>query len=376
MALLFNEEQRLLQETAQDYFQNHYSTKTLRQMRESKDELCYVPELWNQMVEMGWTGILASEDQGGLGFGFKGVGAVLEPAGKTLAGSPFLATVVLGGSALQLGGSDAQRSQWLPKLISGETRFALAVDETPRHDPNACQTTAKQNDQGYALSGSKLFVMDGACADQLIVSAKIDAADAGPTLFLVDATAPGVTRHRLAMIDTRNAARIVLANVQVKEDAILGKPGEGNELLEQILDRGRVALCAEMLGIAQWLFDTTIDYLKQRVQFDVPIGSFQALQHRAAKMFVQMQLARSTVLAALAIVDENPAFLPYYASAAKAKMAETLELVSSEAVQMHGGIGVTDELDVGLYLKRGRVCVAAFGDVTFHRDRIARLSGL
>lgn len=373
MPLLFNEEQRLLLETAQDYFQNNFSTKALRQLRDNHDELCYVPELWQQMVEMGWTGILASEEEGGLGFGFKGVGAVLEPAGKTLAGSPFLATVVLGGSALQLGGSEAQRAHWLPKLIAGEVRFALAVDETPRHDPKVCNTTAKKNDHGYVLDGEKFFVMDGACADQLIVSANCEA---GSILLLVDAKAAGVERHRLSMIDTRNAARIVFKNVQVAADAVLGQPGNGNELLDQILDRGRVALCAEMLGIAQWLFDTTIAYLKQRVQFDVLIGSFQALQHRAAKMFVQMQLARSTVLAALACVDENPAFLPYYASAAKAKMAETLELVSSEAVQMHGGIGVTDELDVGLYLKRGRVCVAALGDVSFHRDRVAGMSGL
>ncbi len=373
MGLLFNEEQRLLQETAQDYFQNNFSTKTLRQMRESKDALCYAPELWQQMIEMGWTGILASEDQGGLGFGFQGVGAVLEPAGKTLAGSPFLGTVVLGGTALQLGGSEAQRNHWLPKLIAGEARFALAVDEGPRHDPKACATTATKNDKGYVLNGTKQFVMDGDCADQLIVSARTDK---GQTLFLVDAKAAGITRHRLSMIDTRNAARIVFSNVQVAEDAVLGTVNEGLDLLEQILDRGRVALCAEMLGIAQWLFDTTVDYLKQRVQFDVLIGSFQALQHRAAKMFVQMQLARSTVLAALSIVDENPAFLPFYASAAKAKMGEVLELVSSEAVQMHGGIGVTDELDVGLYLKRGRVCVAALGDITYHRDRVAGIVGL
>lgn len=373
MGLLFNEEQRLLQETAQDYFQNHFSTKTLREMRENRDALCYVPELWQQMIEMGWTGILASEEEGGLGFGFQGVGAVLEPAGKTLAGSPFMATVVLGGSALQLGGTDAQRSQWLPRLIGGEVRFALAIDEGPRHDPRNCATTATKNETGYALNGVKHFVMDGGCADQLIVSARTEN---GQTLFLVDAQAQGITRHRLSMIDTRNAARIVLENVQVKADAVLGNVDGGSDLLDQILDRGRVALCAEMLGIAQWLFDTTIEYLKQRVQFDVPIGSFQALQHRAAKMFVQMQLARSTVLAALSIVDENPAFLPFYASAAKAKMSEVLELVSSEAVQMHGGIGVTDELDVGLYLKRGRVCVAALGDAAFHRERVAGIMGL
>ncbi|SMB25068.1 Acyl-CoA dehydrogenase domain-containing protein [Sterolibacterium denitrificans] len=373
MGLLFNEEQRLLQETAQDYFQNHFSTKTLREMREGRDALGYVPKLWQQMAEMGWTGILASEDQGGLGFGFQGVGAVLEPAGKTLAGSPFLATVVLGGSALQLGGNEAQRNHWLPKLIAGEVRFALAIDEGPRHDPKVCQTTATKNEKGYILNGSKQFVMDGGCADQLIVSADTGK---GQTLFLVDAQAQGISRHPLTMIDTRNAARIVLDNVQVDADAVLGSQDEGLELLDQILDRGRIALCAEMLGIAQWLFDTTIDYLKQRVQFDVLIGSFQALQHRAAKMFVQMQLARSSVLAALSIVDENPAFLPFYASAAKAKMGEVLELVSSEAVQMHGGIGVTDELDVGLYLKRGRVCVAALGDVTFHRDRVAGILGI
>ncbi|MBV2233991.1 MAG: acyl-CoA dehydrogenase, partial [Sterolibacterium sp.] len=277
------------------------------------------------------------------------------------------------GSALALGGSEAQRGQWLPKLIAGEVRFALAIDEGPRHDPKHCHTTASKNDQGYVLNGTKQFVMDGACADQLIVSAKTDK---GQTLFLVDAQAAGISRHRLSMIDTRNAARIVFDHVQVTDDAVLGSVDEGAELLDQILDRGRIALCAEMLGIAQWLFDTTVEYLKQRVQFDVPIGSFQALQHRAAKMFVQMQLARSTVLAALAIVDENPAFLPFYASAAKAKMGEVLELVSSEAVQMHGGIGVTEELDVGLYLKRGRVCVAALGDTSFHRDRVAGIMGL
>ena len=373
MGLLFNEEQRLLQETAQDYFKNNASTQTLRKMREDKDELCYQPELWQQMVDMGWTGILASEEQGGLGFGFQGVGAVLEPAGQTLAGSPFMATVVLGGSALALGGSAEQQSLWLPKLIAGEVRFALAIDEGPRHDPKTCNTTATKNDQGYVLNGTKQFVMDGACADQLIVSAKTEK---GQTLFLLDAQAAGLSRHRLSMIDTRNAARIVFENVQVAADAVLGSVDNGAELLDQILDRGRIALCAEMLGIAQWLFDTTVEYLKQRVQFDVPIGSFQALQHRAAKMFVQMQLARSTVLAALAIVDENPAFLPFYASAAKAKMNEVLELVSSEAVQMHGGIGVTEELDVGLYLKRGRVCVAALGDTSFHRDRVAGIMGL
>lgn len=373
MGLLFNEEQRLLQETAQDYFKNNASTQTLRKMREEKDALCYQPELWQQMVEMGWTGILASEEQGGLGFGFQGVGAVLEPAGQTLAGSPFMATVVLGGSALALGGTAEQQNLWLPRLIAGEVRFALAIDEAPRHDPKTCHTTAARNEQGYVLNGTKQFVMDGACADQLIVSAQTEK---GQTLFLVDAKAAGVSRHRLSMIDTRNAARVVFENVQVAADAVLGSVDGGAELLDQILDRGRIALCAEMLGIAQWLFDTTIDYLKQRVQFDVPIGSFQALQHRAAKMFVQMQLARSTVLAALSIVDENPAFLPFYASAAKAKMSEVLELVSSEAVQMHGGIGVTEELDVGLYLKRGRVCVAALGDVGFHRDRVAGIMGL
>ena len=376
--MLFDSEQQLLADTARDFFAQRAPPAALRKLRDSKGELGYVPELWRQMVDLGWSAIVFPEAHGGLDFGYKGLGAVFEQAGRNLSATPLFGTVALGGSAVMLGGSEAQQAQWLPGIIAGQSLFALALDERPRHDPLAVATSAVASGDGFILEGTKSFVLDGGIADQLVVVARsggsVGSAE-GLSLFLVDARADGVTRQPRNLVDSRNMAAISFDKVRVSSAALLGRAGQGAALLDAVLDRARVCLSAEMLGAAGWLFDTTVAYLKERIQFDVPIGSFQALQHRASLMHVALEMSRSAVLAALAAIDENSKELPVLASLAKAKVSETLELVSNEAVQMHGGIGMTDELDVGLYLKRARVQQQLLGDASFHRDRYASLLG-
>jgi alkylation response protein AidB-like acyl-CoA dehydrogenase len=376
--MLFDSEQQLLADTARDFFAQHAPPAALRKLRDTRDELGYEPEVWRRMVDLGWSAIIFPEAHGGLDFGYKGLGAVFEQAGRCLAATPLFGTVALGGSAVMLGGSEQQKAQWLPGIIAGESLFALAVDEKSRHDPLAVATSAVASADGFIFNGTKSFVVDGGIADQLVVVARSAGSPGvveGLSLFVVDAKAAGVTRRERNLVDSRNMAAISFDQVRVPAASLLGQAGQGGELLDAVLDRARVCLSAEMLGAAGWLFDTTVAYLKERIQFDVPIGSFQALQHRAAQMHVALEMSRSAVLAALAAIDENSPQLPVLASLAKAKVSETLELVSNEAVQMHGGIGMTDELDVGLYLKRARVQQQLLGDASFHRDRYASLLG-
>lgn len=378
MGMLFDSEQEMLAETARGFFEEHAPVAALRKLRDSQDPLGYQPEVWQQMVELGWTAIVFPEAYGGLEFGYKGLGAVFEQAGRTLAATPLFGTVALGGSAVLLGGTEEQKSEWLPKIIAGEALFTLAVDEKPRHDPKAIALTAQASGGNYVLNGEKHYVVDGTIADQLVVVARTagQPGDAeGLTLFLVDAKAAGVERLRRTLVDSRNIASIRFNNVTVPASAVIGAVGQGAALLDSVLDRARILQTAEMLGAAAWLFETTIAYLKEREQFDVLIGTFQALQHRAAQMYIALEMSRSAVLAALAAIDENPQQVPLLASLAKAKVADTIELISNEAVQMHGGIGMTDELDVGLYLKRARVSQQLLGDASFHRDRYATLRG-
>jgi alkylation response protein AidB-like acyl-CoA dehydrogenase len=379
MELVFNEEQQQLADTARDFLAANCAISALRKLRADKDAPGFEPAVWQQMVELGWTGIPFPESLGGLNFGYRGLGVVFEQMGKTLAASPLLATVVLGGSALMLGGSAAQQGDRVPAIIAGKRRFALAVDEGPRHHPAATALAARRDGDGYVLNGDKVFVVDGHGADCLVVAARTGGhvgETAGLSLFLVDGVSSGLTIERNWMLDSRNAARVRFRDVRVADAALLGRAGEAWEMLDEILDRGRACLAAEMLGIGQWLFDTTIQYLKERIQFDVPIGSFQALQHRAAQMYAELELARSAVMAGLAALDEAPEKRRQLVSLAKWKMGTVLERISGEAVQLHGGIGVTDELDVGLYLKRGRVARHTFGDNDFHADRYGRLISL
>lgn len=378
MALVLNEEQRLLRDTARDFLAERAPVAALRRLRDNRDPLGYDPALWRAMCELGWAGITLPEEYGGLDFGFAGLGVVLEETGRTLAASPLFATVVLGASAILLGGSEAQKTALLPPLAAGELSLALALEESHHHRPWQIATTLTPEGDGYRLDGRKCFVLDGHSADQLLVVARGSGerdGTGGLSLVLVPREAPGVSCQRTIMADSRNAANLAFEGVAVPADALVGEPGGAWPLLEQVLDRGRVAMAAEMLGLAREAFERTVAYLKERVQFGAPIGSFQALQHRASQMQADIELCHSVVLQALSSVDDNPDQLPLLASLAKAKLNELGKLVTNEAVQMHGGIGVTDELEIGFFLKRARVAMQILGDTGFHRDRYASLCG-
>jgi alkylation response protein AidB-like acyl-CoA dehydrogenase len=327
---------------------------------------------------MGWTGVIIPEEYGGSDFGYLSLGLILEETGRTLTASPLLATAAAAASAILLGGTSRQKETWLPKIAAGELVATLAVDEGPHHAPHRIALAAKRDGDGYKLTGTKTFVLEGMAADLFVVSARTSGAEndkEGVTLFLVESGAKGVSRKALKLADSRGAAILTFDGIVVSSDNMLGEEGKGWELLEKTLDRARAALTAEMLGAAVQAFETTLDYLKTRVQFGQVIGAFQALQHRAAKMFTDLELARSCVEAALTAIDNDSPETPELVSLAKAKMGDTLHLVSNEMVQMHGGIGMTDAHDAGLYLKRARAAEATFGGQSYHRDRYARLQG-
>ncbi len=377
MAIL-TEEQAMLRDMAKGWAQEKNPVAAFRRMRDSGAPLGYDPVAWREMAQMGWAGVLIPEDHGGSDFGYLSMGLLLEETGRTLTASPLLASAVAAASTLRLGGSDAQKAKWLPTIAAGETVATLAVDEGPRHAPGQVALRAERAGDGYRLFGAKRFVLEGEGADLLIVSARTagDPGDLeGITLFLVPGDAAGLTRARLSLADCRGAADVFFDGVALGDDAVLGTPGEGFALLDKALDRARAGLAAEMLGAASQAFEATVDYLKTRVQFGQLIGSFQALQHRAGRMFMELELTRSTVEATLAAIDAGSPDAPLLASLAKAKAGETFNLVSNEMVQMHGGIGMTDAHDAGLYLKRARAAEATFGGQAFHRDRYARLKG-
>ncbi len=377
MAVL-NEEQTMLRDAAKSWVQEKSPVTAFRKMRDSGVELGYDANAWNEMAEMGWAGVIIPEEYGGSDFGYLSMGLILEETGRTLTASPLLASGLATASALVLGGSDAQKSEWLPKIAGGEVVGALAIDEGAHHAPEKVALKAEKSGSGYKLSGSKSFVLEGMAAGLLVVSARTSGKPGdtdGITLFLVAGDAKGVSRKRLHLADSRGAANITFDGVEVGEDAVLGEVDKGYALLEKTLDRARAGLCAEMLGSALQAFEITLDYLKVRVQFGQVIGSFQALQHRAAKMFTDLELARSAVEAALQAIDADTPDVPELVSLAKAKMGDVFHLVSNEMVQMHGGIGMTDAHDAGFYMKRARAAEAAFGNQGYHRDRYARIQG-
>jgi alkylation response protein AidB-like acyl-CoA dehydrogenase len=378
MALILNEEQRLLQDTAREFLGSNAPVSALRKLRDEKDALGYSSKLWQEMAQLGWASVILPEQYGGLNFGFAGMGALVQESGHTLTASPLLATAVIGASAILLGGSDTQKETLLPQVASGTLTLALALEESNHHRPTAIALSATAESDGFLLHGQKQFVMDGHSADQLIVVARtsgVGSEQDGISLFLVDANCEGVTRRRTIMADSRNAANIEFNQVAVPTANLLGQLHQGWQILEPVLDRGRVALAAEMLGNCWEAFNRTVEYLKEREQFGALIGSFQALQHRAALMYIELEMSKSVVLQACSSVDENPDQLPILASLAKARLNDVARLVTNEAVQMHGGIGVTDELDIGLFLKRARVAMQLLGDSGFHKDRYATLNG-
>ena len=378
MALVLNDEQRLLQATAEAFFAETLPVQALRTLRDRQDATGFDPAAWREMAELGWAGILIPEELGGTAFGYQGIGLVLEAAGRTLAASPLVSTALVSAPLIGALGNAVQRASLLPGIASGERVVTLALEETLHHAPTTIATSATHAADGWHLAGTKRFVPDGHVADCLLVlarSAGQGTEAAGLTLFAIPADAPGVTRTRLHLVDGRNAARITLDDVLVGDDARLGPVDGAWPALERILDGARAGLAAEMLGNAQEAFDRTLRYLKLREQFGVPIGSFQALKHRAADLFCELELTRSAVRGALEALDQETGEASALASLAKAKACDTLERVTSEALQMHGGIGMTDAEDIGLFLKRARVAQWMFGDARFHRDRYARLLG-
>ncbi len=365
------EEQALLQEQARAWARDEAPVARFREMRDSGNPLGFDKATWGSIAEMGWAGTMVPETFGGAEMGALTFGVLLEELGRQLTASPLLASGLVAASALELGGTDAQKEQWLPQIAEGAAIVTLAVDEGPRHAPTQLATRAEAKGSGFRITGDKSHVLEGMAADVFLVAA---ATDDGTGLFLVPADAPGLTRTRLATTDSRGYANIAFAGVEVAADAQL-TGGPGADVLEATLDRARAGLAAEMLGTASQAFDMTLDYLKNRVQFGQVIGSFQALGHRAAALYTEMEMTRSCVEAALQAIDAGADDVPRLCSLAKAKAGDFLHHMSNELIQIHGGIGMTDEFDAGLYLKRARALEATFGNQAFHRDRYATLSG-
>jgi alkylation response protein AidB-like acyl-CoA dehydrogenase len=371
--LVLTEDQEFIAKTAEDFVAEKSPISRVRELRDSADATGFSRELWKEMADLGWAGIPFAEELGGADLGMAEFVTVLEALGRTLAPEPFLSTVLLAGQALRLGGSESQQKTWLPGLIAGEKILALAYQErSSRYDLASVETKAEPQGEGFLVSGEKIQVLDGHVADAIIVSASTPG---GVSLFLVPKEAPGMKIARQSRVDLRNAAIVKLDGVSVAKFDLVGEIGAGGDLLERVVDLATVGLCAEMLGAMSEALDQTLEHLKTRVQFDVPIGSFQALKHRAADMFIEVELCRSAVMAAARAVDAEREDVRKLISLAKARCSEAFILITNEAVQMFGGVGMTDEYDIGFYMKRARAAEMTFGDAAWHRDRWARLSG-
>lgn len=366
MQWVLNEDQVMIRDAARGFAGRHSSVERVRKLRDAADDVGFSRDVWKACVQQGFTSIPFPEDQGGAGLGLRELALILEALGAGLAPEPFLSSVLLAGSVLSGSDNAACREAHLPAIIGGERLAALAWAEPGRRFARDAESTRLEDGQ---LHGEKVGVLDGHGADLFIVSAHTPE---GTQLYALPADAEGVSVVRQSRIDSRNAAILRLDNVAVTSDARLGD----GALLETALDRATVGLCAEMLGAMSAAFEMTLEYLKTRKQFGAPIGSFQSLQHRAARLFIDIELSRAAVDAAAAAADSgDAAALASAASLAKVRCGETLMAVAYEGVQMHGGIGMTDEHAIGFYLKRARVAEMEFGDAAWHRDRWARQMG-
>ncbi len=376
MALILNEEQSMLRDSARGLISDKAPVSHLRQFRDTRDATGFSRDLWRAFAEMGFAGLLVPENFGGSGLGCVEAGVVMEEIGRTLMPSPFLSTAVLAASALLRGGSAAQKSAHLPKIADGSLLAALAIDEGAKHRPLQTRMQAVRSGNGFRLNGAKAFVVDGHTADLLIVAARTAGAAGerdGLTLFLVEPKAKGIAIERTAMVDAHNAARIVFGNVEVNADGVLGEVDQGHRLLEGVLNIGRSAVASEMVGLGEEVFGRTVGYLKERKQFGKLIGEFQALQHRAAQLYIEIEITRAAVLKALQTLDNSFEDAGAAVAVAKARAGSTVTLAVQEGVQMHGGMGMTDQFDIGFFMKRARVCQELFGDSNFHADQLARM---
>jgi alkylation response protein AidB-like acyl-CoA dehydrogenase len=379
MQLVLNEDQEMIARTANDFVAEHSPVSRFRALRDANDELGYSRELYREMAGLGWTGIPFDEKLGGAGMGLAELVLVVEALGRQLAPEPFIGGIAMGGSALALCDNAALREAWLPFVIDGSKVVTLAHQELgARYDLARISTRAEVSGDGYRLVGEKVQVLDAVGADALIVPARTsgEPGDAqGVSIFLVEKGAAGLTVERQTRLDHRNAAIVRLEGVVCGQGALLGPVGKGAALLSAVIDRATVVLCAEMLGGMSEAFDLTLEYLKTREQFGVPIGSFQALQHRAARLYMEIELSRSCVMAAARAIDAGQKDAAKLVSLAKARCSDAYVLAGNEGVQLFGGVGMTDEYDIGFYLKRARASELTFGDSAFHRDRWGRLGG-
>ena len=377
MPLVLTEEQSMLRDSARDFLADQAPVKALRHLRDSKDADGFSRPLWRQFAEMGFTGVLVPEAHGGLGLGHVEAGLVMEQVGHQLAASPLLASAIVATTALRHG-SPAQQDAWLRKVGGGECIASLASDEYSKHRPLQIGTTLTPTADGLLLDGAKTFVLDGHVADLLIVAARSSGPPGDPsglTLCLVPRTAAGITVERTLMADAHNAARIRFDQVRLPADAVLGgtaQSGQGAAVLDAALNAGRCAAAAELLGLADEVFERTVQFLKERKQFGKLIGEFQALQHRAAALYCDLELARAALIKAQQALDADIATAGAAVSVAKARAGRSATLAVQEAVQMHGGMGMTDEFDIGLFMKRARVLQELWGDANFHQDQLAR----
>ena len=378
MPLYYDDDQTMLAETAEQFMAEEGSIKN--QLRHWRDRECkdgFGHALWKQFAEMGFTGMLVSEDDGGLGMGHVEAGIVLEQIGRNLTPSPFLSSSVLAATALKHG-SDDVRGRWLPGLIEGEKVYAVAIDEGAKHRPETIACKAEKSGNGFKLSGRKDFVVYGASSEMIVVAARTSGDDSdedGITLFAVPQDAGGMSHDSVRLVDSSMASHVTFDGVELDGDAVIGEVDGGREVLNAMLRAGRVGSAAEGCGVAGGAMDMTVDYLKQRKQFGKMIGEFQALQHRAAHLYSEVEIARAVTIKAAQLLDGDSEKADLMVSVAKAKVAKAAGLAVREGVQMHGGIGMTDEYDIGLYMKRDRALQEFLGDQYYHAGRVAELSG-
>ena len=376
---ILNEEQTMLQDQARTWVREQSPVSRFRAMRDAHGDIGFEQETWGAICELGWGGILIPEQYGGSGLGYRTFGVVLEETGRGLTASPLFASALVGASALLLGTNEDMKRTWLPRISAGSSVVTLAVDEGPHHAPERIALSATVSGDTVTLNGRKSLVLEGIAADALIVAARTsgDIGDRnGISLFLVETNTPGLERIKLSTADSRGYADIQFNDVVISTDAALAEIDGAFELLDAVLDRARAGLAAEMMGTGSEAFDRTLDYLKNRVQFGQVIGSFQALGHRAATHFMELELARSCVESALDAIDDNQTDMSQLCSLAKCQMGECLHDMTNDMIQIHGGIGMTDEFDAGFFLKRARACETMFGNQSFHRQRYVSNFGI
>ncbi|WP_245667675.1 acyl-CoA dehydrogenase family protein [Neptunicoccus sediminis] len=371
--LTLNEDETMLVDSARGFLDEASPVEKFRELRDAGK--AYNPELWKQMADLGWTGVLVPEDQGGIDMGHAAANLLAQEMGRTLVSSPFISTAVMAATALRQVADNPRAAEALAQIASGDLTYALALDEGVKHAPSKTQLQAERVGNGFSLSGEKTFVVDGGSADRLLVLARTGDAEGALTLFDIPADRDGITRTAQNMIDARDSAQISFEGVEATGEDVVGTVDQAMSVLNPALRAGQAALAAEMTGLSSGAFGMTVSYLQERKQFGVLIGQFQALQHRAAHLWSDIEVTTSTIANAGRMMDEDPESAALAVSLAKARACQTAKLAVMEGVQMHGGIGMTDAFDMGFFMKRARVAQEWLGDYGYHAEQIAKIKG-